>query len=36
MKKIYYNKLVRDGIPAKIERNGGNYKIEKLKKSKNY
>jgi predicted house-cleaning noncanonical NTP pyrophosphatase (MazG superfamily) len=30
MKKIYYNKLVRDRIPEKITRNGGEYKIEKL------
>ncbi len=30
MKKIYYNKLVRDRIPAKITKNGGTYKIKKL------
>ncbi len=32
MKKIYYNKLVRDKIPAKITRNGGEYKMRKLGK----
>lgn len=30
MKKIYYNKLIRDNIPEKIRRNGGDYKINKL------
>lgn len=32
MKKIYYNKLVRDRIPEKIINGGGYYKIKKLKK----
>ena len=32
MKKIYYNKLIRDEIPAKIKRNGGDYEIKKLSK----
>ncbi len=30
MKKIYYNKLIRDRIPEKITRNGGAYEVEKL------
>ncbi len=30
MKKIYYNKLIRDRIPEKITKNGGLFKIEKL------
>src|SRR3989339_1315487 len=32
MKKIFYNKLIRDRIPEKIKRNGGDYAIEKLNK----
>jgi len=35
MKKIYYNKLIRDKIPGKIEKKGGNYKVKKLK-NKNF
>ncbi len=31
MKKIFYNKLVRDKIPQKIEKSGGDFKIKKLK-----
>jgi len=31
MKKIHYNKLIRDGIPATIKRHGGDYKIRRLK-----
>lgn len=32
MKKIYYNKLVRDRIPEKITRKGSACKVEKLKR----
>lgn len=31
MKKIYYNKLIRDKIPERIEKSGGDFKIRKLK-----
>ncbi len=31
MKRIYYHKLIRDRIPEKIERNGGDYQVRKLK-----
>jgi len=34
MKKIHYNKLIRDKIPEKIRKSGGDYKIEKLKTKK--
>ena len=30
MKKIYYNKLIRDGIPEKIRRAGGEFAAKKL------
>jgi len=30
MKKIYYHKLIRDNIPAKMDRNGAHYSIKKL------
>ncbi len=30
MKKVYYNKLVRDGIKAKIERNGEACEVREL------
>lgn len=30
MKKISYNKLIRDKIPEKIRRNGGEFEIRKL------
>ncbi len=32
MRKIYYNKLVRDNIPEVIKKNGGDFKIKKLSK----
>ena len=35
MKKIYYNKLIRDKIPRKIKKNGGDFKVKKLK-NKNF
>lgn len=25
--RVYYNKLIRDGIPKKIENNGGEYEV---------
>ncbi len=34
MKKIYYNKLIRDKIPGKIRKHGGDFKIKKLKNKK--
>lgn len=30
LKKIYYYKLIRDKIPEKIKKNGGEYKVMKL------
>lgn len=30
MKKIHYNKLVRDNIPQVIRNNGGDFKIKRL------
>jgi len=32
VKKVYYNKLIRDNIPAKMERVGAAYEIKKLSK----
>ena len=32
MKKVYYNKLIRDGIPEVIVRKGGNYETRVLLK----
>ncbi len=31
VKKIYYNKLIRDKIPERIIESGGEYKVKKLK-----
>lgn len=28
--RVFYNKLVRDGIPNKIEKNGGEYEVRPL------
>ena len=28
--KVFYNKLIRDGVPSKITRNGGEYEIRKI------
>lgn len=30
MEKVHYNKLVRDGIPGKIERNGGTFEVREM------
>jgi predicted house-cleaning noncanonical NTP pyrophosphatase (MazG superfamily) len=30
MSRVYYNKLIRDGIPQKIQDNGGEYEVRKL------
>ncbi len=32
VKKVYYNKLVRDNIPQVIKKSGGDFKIKKLSK----
>lgn len=31
VKKIYYNKLIRDKIPERIIESGGDYKVRKLR-----
>lgn len=28
--KVFYNKLIRDGIPNKIEKNGGTYDVRRI------
>jgi len=28
--KVFYNKLIRDAIPGKIERNGSKYEVRKI------
>jgi predicted house-cleaning noncanonical NTP pyrophosphatase (MazG superfamily) len=30
MKRVYYNKLIRDGIPQKITQNGGEYEVRPI------
>jgi predicted house-cleaning noncanonical NTP pyrophosphatase (MazG superfamily) len=33
MKKVYYNKLIRDKIPERIKAHGGDFKIKVLNKN---
>lgn len=30
MKRVFYNKLIRDGIPDKIVKNGGEFEVRRL------